>query len=847
MISEVVQMKISNTKRITAAAISAALLLSAMPCAGVTAANVQETPDLQLQTILIDNNGKDWTTLSWGGATMTPNTNWTSLTIRDYCENGSLDFEVKSNGSAAAKFQIGLVSRCHGENVTIRWTDLDAYKSITAPTEWTKYSLPLKTLLAAFPDSGFRPDHFWYVYVGGVPSGTTLSFRNMTISSPDDERQYPMIKVNQVGYFPDAEKTARVSCFEKFGTVDGKTYQIINAQTEKVVLTGKLEAGTLDETFSGERVHIVRFDELTTPGTYYIRIPDAGLDASARSPRDVEEELDVDTLCSAKFTIGNHVYDDLFRDLMQYYYYQRQGIDLDAAYAGEFARENLHPDDVTVKRWSDRNNPDAETFDVSGGWYDAGDYGKYTSPGAGSVEDLLLAYELYEDVFTDVSAQIPEADPANPLYVDAPAILTEVKWELDMLLKLEHRSKDGSFYVAANYKDDVIYLEDTRYSTSTHQSDASETDLRCHLSTADMAAVLAHAYIVYRDIPVYADFAEECLAVSLRAWDWVTNPANALHTSIGAANRTYTFTEENLARDKFWAAGAIYRAVSLAGGDASEYEQYLIDHCGDSAVTNCFTSSSVGYSHGGRSFLGYFHYLYGNKAADASVAEVFSKYESWRTRTMKYDNWGTAYPDWGYWWGSNKVLAQSAMTVVLGDLLLGGEEALYTDAAAAEHAFHYLLGVNPVAFSYVSGHGENSVENIYSAIYSKDARLEPYRCPDGYFTEGTNYYDNRHLSKFDGKCYLDSDVEYTTNENTIYGNAAMIFLTAAIMTRHASESVEGDVNADGTFSVADVVMLQKWLIRAGELTDPAAGDLCGNDLIDGFDLTAMKRRLLPVT
>lgn len=33
------------------------------------------TPDLQLQKILIDNNGKDWTTVSWGGQNLTPNTN----------------------------------------------------------------------------------------------------------------------------------------------------------------------------------------------------------------------------------------------------------------------------------------------------------------------------------------------------------------------------------------------------------------------------------------------------------------------------------------------------------------------------------------------------------------------------------------------------------------------------------------------------------------------------------------------------------------------------------------------------------------------------------------------------
>ena len=69
-------------------------------------------------------------------------------------------------------------------------------------------------------------------------------------------------------------------------------------------------------------------------------------------------------------------------------------------------------------------------------------------------------------------------------------MLSELKWELDMLLKLEHSDKDGSFYVAANYKDDVIYLEDTLRSTDTYQSDDTAKDLRSHLATADAAAIL---------------------------------------------------------------------------------------------------------------------------------------------------------------------------------------------------------------------------------------------------------------------------------------------------------------------------------------------------------------------
>ena len=163
-----------------------------------------------------------------------------------------------------------------------------------------------------------------------------------------------------------------------------------------------------------------------------------------------------------------------------------------------------------------------------------------------------------------------------------------------------------------------------------------------------------------------------------------------------------------------------------------------------------------------------------------------------------------------------------------------------------QSAFNYILGVNPVSFSYVSGYGENSVKNIYSAIYSKDAKLTPYKCPKGYVTEGANSSNNRHLSKYNGKCYMDSDTEWTTNENTIYGNAAFILLTAAVMSENRTDMVQGDINADGKFDIADIVTLKKWILAVQD-TEPAnwkAADLCEDGRLNVFDLCMMKQRLI---
>ena len=58
--------------------------------------------------------------------------------------------------------------------------------------------------------------------------------------------------------------------------------------------------------------------------------------------------------------------------------------------------------------------------------------------------------------------------------------------------------------------------------------------------------------------------------------------------------------------------------------------------------------------------------------------------------------------------------------------------------------------------------------------------------------------------------------------------------------------VQGDVNADGSFTVADVVMMQKYLLGIGTLTDMNAGNVADSDSaasINIFDLAVMKKMI----
>ncbi len=66
----------------------------------------------------------------------------------------------------------------------------------------------------------------------------------------------------------------------------------------------------------------------------------------------------------------------------------------------------------------------------------------------------------------------------------------------------------------------------------------------------------------------------------------------------------------------------------------------------------------------------------------------------------------------------------------------------------------------------------------------------------------------------------------------------------AEITSGPPEPVEGDVNADGTFNVADVVAMQGFILNMNSLADWSVGDLDGSDDITVLDLALMRQLLV---
>lgn len=77
-----------------------------------------------------------------------------------------------------------------------------------------------------------------------------------------------------------------------------------------------------------------------------------------------------------------------------------------------------------------------------------------------------------------------------------------------------------------------------------------------------------------------------------------------------------------------------------------------------------------------------------------------------------------------------------------------------------------------------------------------------------------------------------------------WGGDGQKFILEPASTENQSDKVIGDVNADGQFTIADLVMMENFLLGNGTLTDWKAGDLCEDGAIDVFDLVMMRKLII---
>jgi len=220
------------------------------------------------------------------------------------------------------------------------------------------------------------------------------------------------VSVNQIGYFVEGEKLASLAS----DATSPINWQLHNSSDE-VVLEGQTVVKGNDAA-SGDHLHWIDFTEFATPGSdYYI----------------TTDELD-----SVPFDISDDVYQQLKHDALAYFYHNRSGITIQAEYAGtEWTRPAGHitDDNVTCYKGDDPAGNTWKgcdyTLDAAGGWYDAGDFGKYVVNGGFSAWVLMNSYERFPEAFPDGSLRIPENSNG------VPDILDEARWEMKFILRMQ--------------------------------------------------------------------------------------------------------------------------------------------------------------------------------------------------------------------------------------------------------------------------------------------------------------------------------------------------------------------------------------------------------------------------
>lgn len=187
------------------------------------------------------------------------------------------------------------------------------------------------------------------------------------------------------------------------------------------------------------------------------------------------------------FEISDNVYNGLLVDAVRMLYLQRCGCEV---VDDTYGHPSCHTEKAEVYGTGDLK-------DVSGGWHDAGDYGRYVVPAAKAAADVMLAYEANPSIYGD-NTGIPESGNG------VPDILDEVRYEIEWMLKMQAES--GGVYHQVNSETNPGNIMPEKETSKLWLAPASTT------ATADFCAVAAMGYEYFLDFD--ADFAGRCLSAA---------------------------------------------------------------------------------------------------------------------------------------------------------------------------------------------------------------------------------------------------------------------------------------------------------------------------------------------
>jgi endoglucanase len=720
-----------------------------------------------------------------------------------------------------------------------------------------------------------------YQNVDCFPNGTTLKFDNLSLIeegsrvAPKSEmgmvRPESNVRLNQVGYYTnlskkasyvtDASSALQYEIRDTSGNVKYTgTTKVFGADPDSG--TGKTENVTIGSQSvtklkdSGAYVHIIDFSNFKTKGKYYIYVKDSvgvsgtqvllakGQNDTKRSGNDLlwtnptTEETYVMNK-SHEFEISDSVYStQLLKDSMNYFYQNRSGVPIESQYITSGDKSELshtkyghNPDTAYVQsKWVksyDSEGSDVEkskSIDGTGGWYDAGDHGKYVVNGGISVWTLQNDYEFTKKngntkKWTDGTIAIPENKDK------APDILDEARVELEWMFKMI--DSDGFVYHKLHdHKWTGLATKSWDYDQPTMENgEKGWGTIRIvkpatYAATFNMIACAAQAARLWKGID--DSFANECLSNAKASWtaimkkeskwnikkgDSSTDPYFApLDQAIGGGAYGDTYVGD----DAYWAACELFATT----GD-STYYSFLKKYSNPNDTSGKDKAFSLTTSLGGGENNGSFSsfnwgctsglgtlslYLNSGKLTSSEQSAIKSSITSagdtYLTQMSKQGmgipykgatfedaiNIGEGVKITGYEWGSNSFVINNAM--VMAYAYDASKSSKYLNGAA--EAMDYIFGRNGLGFSYVSGYGDKTMEWPHHRFWSKGVDPTFPKAPNGVLSGGPGAgmqdpyigglgYKRGTLAN--QKCYVDSAEAWSVNEVTINWNAPLVWMT----------------------------------------------------------------------
>ncbi|GIJ49979.1 endoglucanase [Virgisporangium aliadipatigenens] len=574
-----------------------------------------------------------------------------------------------------------------------------------------------------------------------------VSLTGGAVIPPYEPDTGPRVRVNQVGYLPNGPKAATLVTT----ATTPVAWQLKDA-TGTTVLSGRsTPAGT--ERTSGLNVHTVDFTRYTRTGTGYTLVADGET--------------------SHPFDLSAAPYAKLRTDALSVYYPWRSGIAIDDAIAPGYGRPAGHvgvspnQGDTNVGCWQAGCD---YTLDVSGGWYDAADHGKYVVNGGIAVHQLMSSFERTKTARSatpakDGALRLPETGNS------VPDVLDEARWELEFLLKMQVPAGKPLAGMAHHKVHDEAWTGIPLYPHEDPQRRFLHPPSTA--ATLNLAATAAQCARLFA--PYDATFAARCKKAAETAYAAAkANPA--VYAPGGADNPPGggPYDDRDVSDEFYWAAAELYLTTGRS--------QYAAD-----VMASMHHTADVwrerGFDWGHVAQLARLELatvpnaLPDRERVRRSVVDGARKYLA----TQRTSPWSLTYApsDNVFDWGSNQLVLNNLVVIATAFDLTN--DATYRDAVV--RGMDYLLGRNALNQSYVTGYGEHHSERMHSRWFAHSVAPAMPKPPVGSIAGGPNSasstWDPTAADKLAGCvdtpqfCYIDDIQSWSTNEIAINWASAL--------------------------------------------------------------------------